>query len=236
MIAVWALVLVLGLGPASFAAEGEGPWVQVSLGMNGLAMDDINQTDFRWHEDSPGGFDLDDFNSGLALAFGVGHDISQMVGYGLFWEHQYAATKGSDLDMEADVNLAADIFSGRLNVNFIRAEKWRLGVAGSLGFLVAGGDVNKTTAGASYGKTDLSGTCWALEGMANLELVVGQSSIVQITGGWRQAEVKSLKYGGTTVTGPDGGDMSLDYSGFTARVGLKYRFGGEGGQASPNIN
>jgi hypothetical protein len=220
------LILVLAVGSSSFAEESQGSWVQVNLGVNGMAMNDINETDFRWHEDSPDGFNLDDVNSGMALSFGIGYDLSPLVSYGAFWEHQYASTSGMDQDMKAEVNLAADIFSGRLNLNFIRKEKWRFGVGGSMGFLVAGGDVNKTTAGASYGQSDLSGDCWAFEGMANLDIVAGESTVVQITGGWRLAEVSSFKNGKVPVLTPDGEDMSLDYTGFTARVGLKYRLGG----------
>lgn len=235
-LAAISLISLLAISSQSFAAEGTGSWVQVSLGLNGMAMDDINETDFRWHEDSPDGFNLGEVNSGTALSFGVGYDMSPLVGYGLFWEHQYASTDGMDQEMKADVNLAADIFTGRLNLNFLRRSHWRLGVAGSLGFLVVGGSVDKTTDGASYGKTDLSGNCWALEGMANLEIVVGESTIVQVTTGWRQADVSSFKNASATVSTPDGGDMSMDYSGLTLRVGMKYRFGSMAEQTTPDIN
>jgi len=236
VLAALTLILILAVGAPSFSAEGVGSWFQVSLGVNGMAMDDINETDFRWHEDSPDGFNLNEVNSGMALSFGFGYDMSPLVGYGLFWEHQYASTNGMDQEMEADVNLAADIFTGRLNLNFIRKENWRLGVAGSMGFLVAGGDVNKTTAGASYGTSELSGDCMTFEGMACLEIVTGGGTIVQITGGWRLAEVESFKNGKSPVLKPDGEDMSLDYSGFTARVGMKLRFGDMGDQTAPDIN
>ncbi len=230
------VLLALPTASAAIAAEGVGSWVQVSLGVNGMAMDDINEADFRWHEESPDGFNLNEINSGMALSFGVGYDMSPAIGYGFFWEHQYASSNGMDQEMEADVNLAADIFSGRVNFNFIRKEKWRLGVAGSMGFLVAGGDVNKTTAGASYGSSDLSGNCMTFEGMANLEIITGGGSIVQINGGWRQAEVTSFKNGSAPVQKPDGENMSLDYSGFTARVGLKFRFGDMADQTVQDIN
>lgn len=236
---IWAtlmLVFVLTLGTDSFAGDEGGSWVQVSLGINGLAMDDINETDFRWHEDSPDGFNLNEINSGMALLFGVGYDSSSLLGYGMFWEHQYASSSGVDQEMEADVNLAADIFTGRLSLNFIRKEKWRLGVAGSMGFLVAGGDVNKTTAGASYGKSELSGDCMVFEGMAKLEIVTGGGSVVQITGGWRQAEVTSFKNDNKPVKMADGEDMSLDYSGFTARAGLKFWFGSGGDLGVGGLN
>ncbi len=221
------LVLFWGMASAALADEDVGTWVQVALGVNGMAMDDINNSDFRWHEDSPDGFDLADISSGMALSFGIGYDMSPLVTYGVFWEHQYASTKGMDGEMEADVNLAADIFTGRLGLNFLRKEKWRLGVGGAMGFLVAGGDVNKTTAGASYGQSDISGNCMLFEGMANLDVEVGESTILQVTGGWRIAEVETFKIAGAPALDPDGQEMSLDYTGFTARVGLKYRFGSE---------
>ncbi len=238
IIGLFILTLVLTLGQASttLAVNAEGSWFQVSFGVNGMAMDDINQADFRWHEDSPDGFNLDKVNSGLALSLGVGYDLSPLLNYGLFWEHQYASTKGTDMEIEADVNLAADIFTGRMGLNFIRQEKWRLGVVGSLGFLVAGGDVNQTTSGASYGQKDLSGNCMVFEGMANLDIQVSESSILELTGGWRLADVESFKYGSAPALKADGSDMSLDYSGFTARVGLKYRFGTLEKQTTPEIH
>ncbi len=229
------LVLVLGVTTNAAAAEGEGSWFQVSLGYLGMAMDDINEADFRWHDDSPDGFNLGKMNSGMALSFGLGYDMSPSLGYGLFWEHQYASTSGTDGDLTADVNLAADTFSGRLNYNFVTQKSWRLGLAGSLGYLVVGGDVNKTTSGASFGETDLAGNTWALEGMAVLEFVVGESSTLQVTAGWRDAKVTSFRSGSATVVKDDGQDMSLDYTGFTARVGWKYRFGSLDDQTVPDI-
>ncbi len=227
--------LILGTTTTVAAAEGEGSWFQVSLGYHGMAMDDINEADFRWHDESDG-FDLDDVNSGMALAFGFGYDLSPSLGYGLFWEHQYASTSGQDGELIADVNLAADIFSGRVNYNFIKQENWRLGVAGSLGYLVVGGDVNKTTSGASYGKSELKGNTWALEGMALLEFALGGSSTLQVTAGWRDAKVKSFKNDNAPVKKDNGDDLTIDYTGFTARVGYKIRFGSLDDQTVPDIN
>ncbi|MCP4290919.1 MAG: outer membrane beta-barrel protein [bacterium] len=234
-------VLLLGLFFTIFlqteqanAREGEGPWFQVSLGYNGMAMQDINETDFRWHEDSDG-FDLDDVTGGMALSFGLGYDMSKSYGYGLFWEHQYGSTSGTDVEMKADVNLRADIFAGRLNYNFITNDQWRFGVAGALGFLVVNGNVNKTTSGASYGKSELTGQTWSLEGMGIVEFSVGEKSLIQLTAGWREANVKSFKNASATVFKPDGQKMSMDYTGFTARVGYKIRFGSLSGQTVPDI-
>ncbi len=229
------LMVLLTSAGLAWSAEGIGPWVQVSLGLHGMAMDDVNQSDFRWHSDSPDGFDLDDLSSGMALSLGLGYDLSPAFGYGLSWEHQYAATSGLDREMEADVNLAADIFAGRVNYNFVHSRKWRLGVAGSLGFLAASGDVKMITSGAHFGQKDLSGNCWSLEGLLSLEIMAGETSVIQVTGGWRQAKMDSFKYGGADAKLPDGSAMSLDYTGFTARVGLKYRFGSVENQVQPEI-
>jgi hypothetical protein len=230
------LVLIVWTSGVQAAAVGEGSWVQVSLGLHGMAMDDINKTDFRWHEDSANGFDLKELSSGMALSFGIGYDMSPALGYGFFWEHQYAKTDGQDQEIKADVNLGANIFAGRVNYNFIRSEKWRLGLAGSLGYLATSGNVKISTDGVNYGDTAIKGSGWSLEGMAIVEFVAGESTIVQVTGGWRQAEVKSFKNGGATAKLPDGSDMTLDYTGFTARVGLKYRFGNLDEQVTHDIN
>ncbi len=229
------LAVVIGTVDLGFAAEGKGSWFQVSLGYHGLAMGDINEADFRWHEDSPDGFDLNDLNSGMALSFGLGFDMSNSLGYGLFWEHQYASTSGTDQELTADVNLAADSFIGRLNFNFIKQKNWRLGVAGALGYLVVGGDVNKTTDGASYGQTDLTGNTWSFEGMGLFEFVVGKSSMLQVTVGWREATVESFKNGTATVFKENGENMHIDYTGFTTRVGWKLRFGSMDTQTAPSI-
>lgn len=229
------LLLIISLSGLAHAGDDQRSWVLVSLGVNGLAMDDINNTDFRWHEDSPDGFGLGEVTAGMALSFGIGYDLSPAISYGLIWEHQYATTKGTDQDLTADVNLAADNFLGRMEYRFLRKEKWRLGLAGSLGYMVVGGEINKTTSGASYGDSDLSGNTWAFEGMAIVDIVVGKSSTLQISGGWREAKVKSFKNASAPVLKDDGSDMSLDYSGFTARVGLKYSFGSSEYQTTPDI-
>ncbi len=234
-VVMMTLVLVGSQVNSSVADDGQGSWVLVALGINGLAMDGINNTDFRWHEESDG-FGLSDVNSGMSLSFGLGYDLSAAFSYGLIWEHQYASTSGTDQELKADVNLASDNFLGRMDYRFLRKDKWRLGVAGSLGYMVVGGEVNKTTSGASYGESELTGNTWAFEGMVIVDVVVGESSILQISGGWRDAFVKSFKNGSATVFKDNGDNMSLDYSGFTARVGLKYVFGSSADQSSPDIN
>ncbi len=72
--------------------------------------------------------------------------------------------------------------------------------------------------------------------MLQVEIVIGEKTRLQVNGGYRQAKVDKFKNGGKYAVGPDGNELSLDYSGFTTRVGLKYRFGDVQDQTTPDIN
>jgi|GEM_PF-1310260 len=236
--ATFTLLIILMLATPVGAATGLGPWISAGVGLNGLAMDDINKADLRWYEPSPTGFDLPDITSGMMLSFGVGYDMSPVVGYGFYYEHQYASTKGTDVDVDGNLNLGANIFTGRVTARFIRRESVLLGVSGGLGYLATSGNTKVTRSGINYGEQKIKGSGFSIEGGLLGEIKLADKTLLDITVGYRYAKVDEFKLDGAPVYNEDGSRMSLDYSGVTARVGIKYRFGsGEGVQETrPDIH
>lgn len=232
------LLLLLTMATGASAATGTGPWVSAGLGYNGLAMDDINSADVRWYEESPEGFNLPDINSDFALSFGLGYDMSPVVGYGFYWEHQYAGAKGTDVDVDGHLNLGADLFIGRVTARFIRKESFLLGVAGGIGFVSTSGKIDASRSGTNYGEQKITGSTFSLDGALIGEVVLGEKTLLDISVGYRYAKVDEFKVAGAPAYDADGDRMSIDYSGFMTRVGVKFRFGsGEGVQESrPDIN
>ena len=45
-----------------------GSWFKVAGGVSGMAMDDINNADFRFYEPSENGYDFPPLNSGFSLS------------------------------------------------------------------------------------------------------------------------------------------------------------------------
>ena len=50
-----------------------------------------------------------------------------------------------------------------------------------------------------------------------------------MTAGWRLASVDKVKFAGATVVKDDGENLALDYTGYTLKLGLIWRFGTDDG-------
>jgi len=73
--AMIVMVLLLLTGGAVQALAGG--WFKAAAGMSGMAMDDINNADFRFYDNTPDGYDFPDLDSGFSLSFHLGYDLSR---------------------------------------------------------------------------------------------------------------------------------------------------------------
>lgn len=231
----WTLALGLILLMFAAPAWAGGLWVKVAGGVNGMAMDDINDGTYRFHETSIHGFNFPDLNSGFGLSFHAGNDISPRWSFGFSWEIQHGHVQGTDVDVSAVMKLDADFFMGHLYWTPVRSRKFSLGAAGGLGIVSADGTVRIEQGNVNFGQNKTSGTDLAFELMGTAEYALAGNKALQLTLGWREAKVDKITYQGTTATREDGSDLALDYSGYTARLGVLWRFGAGPGGAGPNI-
>ncbi|MCK9995578.1 MAG: hypothetical protein KAH56_04770 [Candidatus Krumholzibacteria bacterium] len=226
LIAATVLVfLVSGSTPVS-----AGGWFKAAGGVSGMAMGDINDGDFRFYDQTVNGYNFPDLDSGFSLSFHLGYDMSPELSLGFSWDNQYASVKGTDVDITADLNLRANLFMTHLYWTPLRTGRWALGGAAGLGLIFPVGDVEITGENnVNWGQGEITGSSGlALEAMGLVEFAVGGSTSIELTVGWRSAEIDDFKVENRPALKEDGTPIALDYTGYIVKAGVKFMFGGDG--------
>lgn len=226
--ASWVLALtVLALLACSADQVRAGSWFKVAAGFSGMAMDDINNADFRFYEPSEGGYDFPPLNSGFSLSFHLGYDLSPAFALGFSWDRQYARVKGTDVDVTADLDLDANFFMTHGYWTPLRTGKWKIGAAAGLGLVFTDGKVKTTGSNnVSYGEGETSGSSsLALEGLALVNYAFKESTSLEVTFGWRSAVIDEFEYASAPAVKEDGSNLELDYTGYILKAGVKFIFG-----------
>jgi len=211
----------------SVEQAGAGSWFKVAGGVSGMAMDDINNADFRFYEPSENGYDFPPLDSGFSLSFHLGYDLSPAFALGFSWDRQYARVTGTDEDVTADLNLDANFFMTHGYWTPLRTGRWKIGAVAGLGLVFTDGKV-KTTGqnNVNYGEGETSGSSsLALEVMALVNYAFKESTSLELTVGWRDAVIKEFKYESAPAVKEDGSNLELDYTGYILKMGVKFNFG-----------
>lgn len=229
---ICALLTVL-LTPA--ASRADAPWFKLAPGYSTLAMDDVNTETFRFFEDSTG-YEVEDLTSGFTLSFHLGYDLGPAFAMGFSWEHQYARTSGFDRDVEGKLHADANFFLGHGYWTPVRKKRWSLGGAVGLGPVFTSGQIQETKGTVSFGESKLRGTGFSLEVLAKADWRIADRQLLELTAGWRRAEVTEIKADNAPVYKANGDRLSFDYTGVVVKLAWKFEFGGEGGDGRPDIN
>jgi len=227
---LFGIFLLLAAAPALAG----GTWFKVAGGWSGMAMEDINEGDFRFFETSDG-FDFPDLTNGFSLSFHAGYDLNRKFGLGFSWDHQYAKVKGDDQDVTGHLNLGANLFMTHLYWTPVRGEGFALGAAGGLGPILAHGNTHVQQGSIDYGESRIRGSDWAFEVMALADYRVSKMTVLQLTVGWRAATIDEFTSDNAPVHKENGERMALDYTGYIVKLGAKFQLGWEGDLANPNI-
>jgi hypothetical protein len=232
-------LIVLFLAVLMFLFTGTalagGTWFKGALGYSGMAMDDVNNSEFYFFEYSEG-FDLDDVSGGMSLSLHLGYDMDPRFGFGFSWDMQKGGTSGTDESVTGDLDLDANFFMTHLYWTPLRSDRLAFGLAGGLGPFFADGKVKLTEGSVNYGQSDMSGSSWASEVMGTVDYRLSRLSALQLTLGWRWAKMDEFKIDSAPVLMEDGSNMSLDYTGYIVKLGWKAWFGWEGDSGHPDIN
>jgi hypothetical protein len=223
---VVGLSLLIGLA----APASAGSWFKAAVGYSGMAMDDINNGDFKFYDypdDTPGGFDFPPLDGGFSLSFHLGYDLSEEFSLGFSWDKQYARLEGTDQDVTAKLDLDANFFMGHGYWRPLHTGKWDFGGAAGLGFGFPSGNVKVTGENnVNYGQGDTSGkSAFTLEIMALVDYSMSKTSTIEITLGYRSAVIKDIKVDNAPVYNEDGSQLALDYTGYIFKLGYKFIFG-----------
>ena len=230
---VVSLVAVLVL-LAGQALAG-GTWFKGELGYNGLAMDDVNESEFYFFEYTEG-FDMEDVGGGFMMGLHLGYDLDPKWGIGFSWDRQWAGTKGYDQDVEGQLDLDANFWMTRVYWTPVRNDRFALGLAAGLGPFFADGHVKITEGSVNYGQDETSGNDWATDAVVTVDYRLGRLTALQLSIGYRWAKMDEFKLASAPVTKDDGTNMTLDYTGYTVKLGWKAWFGWEGDTGHPNID
>ena len=236
VLAITASVLVLLVSGSTPAAAGG--WFKAAGGVSGMAMDDINDADFRFYDQTVNGFNFPDLDAGFSLSFHFGYDLSPEFSLGFSWDNQYARVEGTDVDITADLNLDANLFMTHVYWTPLITGRWALGGAAGLGLIFPVGDVEITGEdNVNWGQGEITGSSGlALEVMGLAEFAVGGSTSIELTVGWRDATVDDFKVDNRPALKEDGTPIALDYTGYIVKAGVKFMFGGSGDEDRPDIN
>ena len=236
ILVITATVLVLLVGGSTRVLAGG--WFKAAAGVSGMAMGDINDADFRFYDYTINGFDFPDLDSGFSLSFHLGYDLSPDFSLGFSWDRQYARVKGTDADVTADLDLDANFFMTHLYWTPLRTGRWAFGGAAGLGLVFPSGQVKITGENnVNWGEGKITGSSGlALEALARAEVAVGGSTAIELTVGWRYAVIDEFLYESRPALKEDGTRMSLDYTGYIVKAGVKFMFGGDGDQDRPYID
>lgn len=235
-LAITATLVTLLVGGSTQVVAGG--WFKAAAGVSGMAMDDINDADFRFYDQTVNGYNFPDLDSGFSLSFHLGYDLSPAISLGFSWDRQYARVEGTDVDVTADLDLDANLFMTHLYWTPLRTGRWALGGAGGLGLIFPVGEIKITGEdNVNWGQGEITGSSGlALEAMGLAEFAVGGSTSIELTVGWRYAVIDEFLYESRPAMKEDGTRMSLDYTGYIVKVGAKFMFGGDGDQDRPYID
>lgn len=223
---IYVLGMSILLAFPALAGAGSGTWIKGAAGWSGVAMGDINNADLRFYDYTVNGFNFPDLNSGFSLSLHIGQDLSETFGVGFSWDRQYARVNGTDADVSAKLNLDANLFMGHVYWTPLRTSSWRFGAAAGLGPIFADGRIKLEDRNrVSFGEGDTSGTGLALEVMGLAEMAIGGRTQLQLTVGWRDAMIDEFKYESATAVKEDGSLMTLDYTGYILKLGVRYTLG-----------
>lgn len=233
---VLAIAMAVGIIlTCSVDQAGAGTWFKAAAGVSGMAMDDINNADFRFYDYTINGFDFPDLDSGFSLSFHLGYDLSPEFSLGFSWDRQYARVEGTDQDVTADLNLDANFFMTHLYWTPLNAGRWDFGGAVGLGLVFTDGKVKITGENnVNYGEGETSGSSsLALEVMALVNYAFKESTSLDVTVGWRDAVIDEFQYAGAPALKEDGTNLALDYTGYIIKAGVKFMFGWGDGEDLP---
>lgn len=213
-----ACLAVMVFGATSAMALPFKPWLGISGSVTTYEMGDINSqiSDIDLTN-------LDEIGNGFAFGVDAGIGVSPMLSLTAGYQFMSAS---SDLDaglgLELDYNLPAHAFRGGLELRPPTPGPLKLGAGALVGVVSAAGDVLQAgIPGFTDVVGEVSGSGPMFEGYAVADLWFTPIMALSPAVGYRYAKISEVKLNDTVVQNLDGSDLSLDYSGYYLRLGLK---------------
>lgn len=215
--AIACLAAMVVFGATSATALPFKPWLGISGSITTYDMGDVNSQikdiDLT---------NLDEIGNGFAFGVDAGIGMSPMLSVTAGYQFMTAST-GLDagLGLELDYNLPAHAFRGGLELRPPTPGPLKLGAGAMVGVVSAAGDVALAAVPELGMVGEVSGSGPMFEGYAVADLWFTPIMALSPAVGYRHAKISEVKLNDTVIRNLDGSDLSLDYSGYYLRLGLK---------------
>lgn len=216
------LVAAALLVPFAAHATGEHPWLAL-YGVGGTyGMKDLNSEIDAFNAANAGsGVSFPHVDNGFSMAGAIGVETASRWNFGIGFDRLDAKTKAGDASGSLEYALGANAWRGFAEYALQPVGRSGIFLGGSVGFLMESGHVVATTPGYEPLKLKTSGSAPLFEGYAGGNWWLSPRFAMTFTAGYRYARLKEFKVEDSTFLMTNGDAMSLDFSGPTARIGIK---------------
>jgi len=223
LLATGIALALLALAPAPAGAF----WLSAGGGWNSYAMGDVNgDIDLIAAAIAPQ--KIMEIKGGADLELAVGAPVARWLEAGVAYERMWASATPNAGD-GSDYHLPAEIYKATLYRTFPSSSPDVLGFSVSLGVVrcAGGAEILTVDVTTASGQGKVSGTGPLAEVALTGDWRI--SGPLSMTGslGYRYARIAHVDIGGVRASNSDGSNYAIDYSGVSARVGLKVQLGGK---------
>ena len=208
------------LVPLAAHALNEPVWLAIHGGGGTYVMSDLN-TEIDAYNASGTGWTFPHVEKGRQMGLMAGFETKGHWNIGLGWDRLDAGTKASDASGALEYKFSANNWRlfGEYSLRPVGRSTVFLGAA--IGFMQENGKVIESSPTSGPIEYKLSGTDPSYEAYAGGNLWFSPRFGLTANAGYRYARVKEVQIDGYPFIMSNGEAMSLDFSGPTARVGIK---------------
>lgn len=214
------LVTVAALLFATSAVAGPY-YVEVSGTMNWYDMGEVNEFLDSVNEDY-GETVIDPLDSGGSFAIGLGRVYNQRLATTLVYEHLFARTESNNDDVPMKISAPANIVRFQLAFAIAKLGSVIPYVQGGVGIIWNGGALEYRDEFGNDIKHEYGGSTIDIEGLVGIEIRLNDRFGLDLSGGYRFAEITDAKWDATSFGGYGTFDgPGFNYSGGLVRIGLR---------------
>jgi hypothetical protein len=224
-----AIVLVTAiaclLAPSAARGGGFKPWGAVNGSWATYSMGDVNDQIGSINDGLSGsGLSMDEISNGFGFGITLGGDLESPLSIGVGYDRLFAGSDVSDASGSIKFDFPANAYRAFAEYRFPSGSQFlpHVGIAG--GMVTASGSVELSATGVGTDKSDVSGSGPMGEFYVGGDFKAASSVSVIGSLGYRYAKIGEFKVAGETATKEDGSKATMDYSGMSARLGLKFKF------------
>lgn len=208
--------------PLAAHALNERVWLMLNGGGGTYVMSDLNAEIDAVNAAYAGtGWSFARVTGGRSLGGAIGFETTTKWNFGLGFDRLDATTKASDANGALEYRFGANAWRAFGEYSLRPIGRSTLFVGGAIGIIQESGKLIDSAPGYAPVEYKIHGSNPMFEGHVGGNWWVTPQFAVTATGGYRYARVKEVKLEGMPFIMSNGETMSLDFSGPSARLGIK---------------